>query len=111
MRLRLWGGRPHSTKTSGYVGPIVAAILAFLASSHHWLHMGVLLIMGGSMGAMGTVLWLRRLMIVATLVILGLSTIRLVRHRPGHVGARAVTLASVSISLGFIVYTLHQFGW
>jgi hypothetical protein len=41
-------------KTSGYVGSTVAAILAFLASSHHCLHMGILLIMGGSMGVVAT---------------------------------------------------------
>ncbi|WP_248928799.1 hypothetical protein [Paenibacillus hamazuiensis] len=89
-------------------------VLAFLASSHHWLHMGLLMLLGGGahgMGDMSALLWVRRFMMVMTLAMVVWSVYRLVRHRCRKAPIIAVTAVSAVLSLGFIIYTLVQFGW
>ena len=90
-------------------------VLSVLASSHHWLHMLILMTMSGSMAAMqGTtsgVVWFRRLMILGTIAMIAISTYRLMRHT--ETGRSAVWFSVVSsvASLGFISYSLIEFGW
>jgi hypothetical protein len=93
---------------------ILSLILSFLATSHHWLHMGILLLLGGStnmMTAMSAVLWLRRFMIAMTILTVLISVYRLYRHRCKDTWIIAMTILSVVISVGFVSYTLYHFGW
>src|ERR1700731_2167950 len=93
---------------------LLSLILSFLASSHHWLHMGILLLLGGStnmMTAMSAVLWLRRLMIVMTMLTVLISVYRLYRHICKDTWIISLTSLSVVISVGFVTYSLYHFGW
>jgi hypothetical protein len=93
---------------------LLSLILSFLASSHHWLHTGILLLIGGStnmMTAMSAVLWLRRFMIAMTILTVLISVYRLYRHRCKDTWIIALTTLSVVISVGFVSYTLYHFGW
>lgn len=93
---------------------VLSFVLAFLASSHHWLHMGVLALLGGSatmMETMSTVIWLRRAMIVMTLATVVITLFRLYRHRCKDARMIAMSALSTALSLGFILYTLNGFGW
>lgn len=90
-------------------------VLSVLASSHHWLHMLLLMTMSGSMAAMqgtiSSVVWFRRLMIVGTIIMIGVSTYRLTRHTGRGRSAVWLSVVSSLTSLGFIAYTLIEFGW
>ncbi|MFC4766851.1 hypothetical protein [Effusibacillus consociatus] len=91
-----------------------SVLLSFLASSHHWLHMGILLLLGGSTNMMATmsgVLWIRRFMIVATVFTVLVSLYRLYRHRNKRKWIFALTIASAFLSVSMILYTVSQFGW
>jgi hypothetical protein len=101
--------RKSQTTTS-----LLSLIFSFLASSHHWLHMGILLLLGGStntMAALSAVLWLRRFMIAMTILTVLISVYRLYRHRCKDTWIIALTSLSVVISVGFIIYTLYYYGW
>lgn len=93
-------------------------ILSFLASSHHWIHMAILMLMSGSMGSMsmmaGTmpaVVWFRRFMIIATIFTVAYSIYRLVKHNCKDKRIIGFTVVSALISIGFVLYTLITFGW
>jgi hypothetical protein len=93
---------------------IISFVFSFLASSHHWLHMGILLLLGGStnmMATMSAALWIRRFMIIATLVTAFISVYRLYKHRCKESWVISLTILSTLLSLGFIFYTLSHFGW
>lgn len=101
-------------KKSQAATSVLSFVLSFLASSHHWLHMGILLILGGStniMATMSALVWVRRLMIVATLITAFISVYRLFKHRCKEPWVISLTTVSTLLSLGFILYTLSQFGW
>jgi RsiW-degrading membrane proteinase PrsW (M82 family) len=100
-------------KTQAATG-IFSIILSFLATSHHWLHMGILTVLGGStnmMAAMSAVVWIRRTMIVITIIMILLSIYRLNRHRSKPIWILIFSIVSVMLSLGFITFTLIQYGW
>jgi len=116
----------HRVRSRGERAPAVAAsapsvaasasavLLSILASSHHWLHMGILLLFGGSahaMTAMAGVLWLRRAMVLGTLIAAGFTARRLVKHRAAPLWAKAINALSLAVSLGFLAYTLYRYGW
>jgi len=93
---------------------ITSLLLALLASSHHWLHMTVLFLLGSQtsmMATMSSMVWLRRLMIVATAITIGVSLYRMLRHKGCSNVMKSVTIISAILSVGFIVYTLATFGW
>lgn len=93
---------------------VCSFIFSFLASSHHWLHMGIMLLLGGStemLSAMSAVLWVRRVMVLATLATAFFSIFRLYKHRCKEPWVVAITVLSTALSLGFIFYTLNRFGW
>ncbi|SFA86584.1 MULTISPECIES: hypothetical protein [unclassified Bacillus (in: firmicutes)] len=93
---------------------ISSILLSFLASSHHWIHIGILLLLGGSTNAMTTmsgVIWVRRIMIIMTLATMIFSIYRLFKHRCKEFWINALTVLSVAISLFFVSYTLMNFGW
>jgi hypothetical protein len=86
---------------------ISSFILSFLASSHHWLHMGILLLLGGSTNMMATlsaVVWIRRFMIVATLVTAFISIYRLYKHSCKERWIVSLTVLSTVLSL---IHFLH----
>ncbi|TAM89054.1 hypothetical protein EPN42_08215 [bacterium] len=95
--------------------PVLSVVLSVLAASHHWLHMGIMLLLGGSMGTMGAamlgIIWLRHVMIVATLLMVALTVYRLVRRRYHHRSLVALNAAASLVSLAFVGYTVNQFGW
>ncbi|WP_134686974.1 hypothetical protein [Brevibacillus migulae] len=93
---------------------ITSVLLAFLASSHHWLHMGLLFLLGSQtsvMATMSSMIWVRRLMIIATAITIGVSLYRMLRHKRCSKIMKVVTILSAILSAGFIVYTLAAFGW
>jgi hypothetical protein len=100
---------------SGQAATSVFSILfSFLASSHHWMHMGILLLLGGStnmMGMMSGVIWIRRFMILITFATVLFSGYRLLKHRCKEFWVIALTVVSVLLSLSFVYYTLVEFGW
>ncbi|MCY9657133.1 hypothetical protein P5G65_31370 [Paenibacillus chondroitinus] len=101
-------------KKSQAATSVASFILSFLASSHHWLHMGLLLLLGGStsmMSTMSAVVWIRRFMIIATLVTVLLSFYRLYKHRCKVPWVISITTLSTLLSFGFIFYTIRNFGW
>jgi len=76
--------------------------------------MAILFAMGsttGMMATMSTMFWVRRFMIVATLLTTIFSLYRMAKHRGMPVVMKAVTIVSAVISLGFVGYTLITFGW
>lgn len=95
-----------------------ALIWSFLASSHHWIHMVILMLISGSMGSMslmsGTmpaIVWFRRIMIFATVVTVAFSIYRLILHQCKDKKMISLTVGSAVLSIGFIIYTLIDFGW
>jgi hypothetical protein len=101
-------------KKSQATTSVLSFVLSFLASSHHWLHMGILLLLGGSTNMMATtttIVWVRRFMIVATMITAIVSVYRLFKHRCKLPWVISLTAVSTLLSLGFIIYTLSQFGW
>ncbi|AEI42113.1 hypothetical protein [Paenibacillus mucilaginosus] len=98
-------------KRSGAAAGVLSFLFALLASSHHWIHMGVLMLMGGSANLMSTVTGVRRWMIAATLVTAGFSLYRLLKHPSRKRSTLWITLGSIVLSLGFAGATLLRMGW
>jgi hypothetical protein len=100
--------------TTAVATSISSIVFSFLASSHHWLHTGILLIMGSSTNMMATmsgIVWLRRLMILVTVITSLNSVYRLLRHKHMPIWMKWITVLSIIISFGLIGYTLFTFGW
>jgi RsiW-degrading membrane proteinase PrsW (M82 family) len=105
--------KPMNSKSQATTG-IFSILLSFLTTSHHWLHMGILTLLGGStnmMAAMTAVNWVRRIMIVITLFMILYSIYRLNKHRNKQIWILIFSIISMVLSLGFITYTLIQYGW
>lgn len=102
-------------QAAGAVATSVSSIiLSIVASSHHWLHVGILFALGGSANMMATmsgVLWLRRAMLLATFITSVYSVYRLIKHQHIPTWMKGMTVVSVLISFGFMIYTLYRFGW
>lgn len=94
---------------------VSSLVLSFLASSHHWIHMVIIMLLGGSMsimaGTMPAIVWFRRGMVVATLLTVAFSVYRLYRHKCKDAKVIAMTVISAVISIGVVIYTLVSFGW
>ncbi|NRD78520.1 hypothetical protein HPT25_14230 [Bacillus sp. BRMEA1] len=101
-------------KTKQATTSIFSVLFSFLATSHHWIHMGILMLLGGStnmMAAMSGVLWIRRFMILITLATTLLSIYRLFKHHCKEIWMIALTVIAGLVSLYFIYSTLTNFGW
>jgi hypothetical protein len=99
------------SKKGQAVTNVLSFVFSFLASSHHWLHMGILLLLGGStnmMATMSATIWIKRFMILATLVSAFISVYRLYKHRCKEPWIVSLTALSTVLSLGFIFYALRQ---
>jgi hypothetical protein len=93
---------------------LTSIIFSIIASSHHWLHTLILLVLGSStnmMVGMSEILWLRRAMVVATLITSIYLIYRLMKHNHMPTWMKVMNSLSVLISFGFILYTLIKFGW
>lgn len=80
--------------------------------------MVILMLISGSMGSMslmsGTmpaIVWFRRIMIFATVATVAFSIYRLIRHQCKDKNMIIITVGSAVLSIGFILYTLINFGW
>ncbi|MDF2683255.1 MAG: hypothetical protein K0R47_4445 [Brevibacillus sp.] len=60
---------------------------------------------------MSTIVWVRRFMIIATLITTIFSLYRLVKHKQMSPVMKSITIVSGVISLGFVIYTIYNFGW
>jgi hypothetical protein len=99
------------SKKGQAVTNVLSFVFSFLASSHHWLHMGILLLLGGStnmMATMSATIWIKRFMILATLVSAFISVYRLYKHRCKEPWIVSLTALSTVLSLGFVFYALRQ---
>jgi hypothetical protein len=105
----------HKKGTASTVAASVSSIIfSVIASSHHWLHMLILLVLGSStnvMVGMSEILWLRRAMMITAVITSIYSIYRLKKHKHMPTWIKAMNALSVLISLGFIIYTLIKFGW
>lgn len=93
---------------------ILSVVFSFIASSHHWLHMSILFLLGGStstLASMSGVIWVRRLMIAVTVFTTAFSIRSLYKQRNMPNYMKYLTLLSTTISVGFVLYTLISFGW
>jgi hypothetical protein len=101
-------------KTKQATASIFSVVFSFLATSHHWIHMGILMLLGSStdmMTTMSGVLWVRRFMILMTFVTAMFSIYRLFKHRCKEFWMIAITIVAVLLSIYFIYSTLINFGW
>jgi hypothetical protein len=107
----------HADKKKAYTTvatSLSSIIFSIIASSHHWLHMLILLVLGSStnmMVGMSDILWLRRAMVIVTLITSIYSIYRLKKHKHMPTWMKVMNSLSVLISFGFIAYTLYKFGW
>lgn len=97
---------PRSERLSS-VGSV---IVAFLASQHHSLHMLLMFGLGGAgMGLMTTDPTVRRVMLLVSLGMAGVTAYLLIRHRPPR--ARLVmNVLSIVLTLSLVVWSISQFG-
>lgn len=101
-------------KMSQVATSFITLMLSFLASSHHWIHMGILLLLGGStniMATMSNIIWIRRMMIIMTIITIIFSIYRMIKHSNKESWLVSFTILSVFLSLYFIYATLIDFGW
>jgi hypothetical protein len=88
-----------------------SVVLAFLASQHHNLMMLVFAVglSSAGMSAMTMLPMVRRLMILMSLVVAGVTAYHLVaRNRP--LGMRLLGVASVALTLGLLAWSVSEFG-
>jgi hypothetical protein len=101
--------RVHKKGAASTVATSLSSIIfSVIASSHHWLHMGILLLLGGSTNMLATItgiLWIRRAMIISTFFSSIYSINRLNKHKQMPVWMKAMT--ALSISCFFWFYHLH----
>ena len=85
--------------------------LAFLASQHHNLHM-LLFVLGlssaASMSFLNASPFLRRGMLLMSLLMIGFTLYNSIRHKQAVI-IRTMSALSIPISLGLIVWTIYQF--
>ncbi|WP_139491926.1 hypothetical protein [Brevibacillus dissolubilis] len=63
------------------------------------------------MASMAGMLWLRRLMIVATILALGFTVHYMYQHGFRNRWLGGLNILSAVISIGFVYYSLDSFGW
>lgn len=93
---------------------VLSIAFSIIASSHHWLHTVILFVVGSStntMVDMSGLLWIRRAMVLITFIMSIYSVYRLIKHKHMPLSMRVINALSVLISLGFILYTILNFGW
>ncbi len=96
----------------GTAWSIVSVVVAFLASQHHALHMLLLTVGVGGAGASFMTMFptVRRLMLLLSLAMVGVTLYQHWRHRPPP-AVRALGLASAALTFGLLVWTIGTYGW
>ena len=89
----------------------VSVALAFLASQHHTLHMLLLSAGVGGAGASFMTMYptLRRLMLLMSLVMIGLTLYQAWRRQPA-LAVRVLTWVSAAAAFGLLVWSVGRFG-
>ncbi len=90
---------------------ISAVVLAFLASQHHTLHMLMLVFGLGGAGAsfMTTAPWLRRAMLLMSLVMTAVIAYQ-IRSSDRPRALRISGAISIALTLGLVGWSIMQFG-
>jgi hypothetical protein len=90
---------------------IGAMLLAFLASQHHALHMLVLAAgLGGASGSLVTAVpWVRRAMLLMTLVMVAVMAYQ-IRDARRPTSLRVMNGVSIAISLALMAWSVEKFG-
>lgn len=93
------------------VGSVVMAVLAFVASQHHTIHMLMMSVGVGTAGItfMRTYPTIRRVMLALSVVMAFVSVVQALRAQ-GHRRARVVSWVSASLTLGLVVWSVVQYG-
>ncbi len=88
-----------------------AVVLAFLASQHHNLHMLLFAIgIGGAGTSFMTMLpWVRRVMLLMSLVMVGVVVYQ-VRDARRPIRMRVMGGISILLTLGLLIWSVMQFG-
>lgn len=63
------------------------------------------------MATMTSVIWLRRFMIIISLIMVIITVFRLYKHRCKGSFQLIINWTSVILTVAFIGYTIFQFGW
>ena len=96
----------------GTLWSVVSVVVAFLASQHHTLHMLLLTVGVGGAGASFLTMFptVRRLMLLLSLVMVGVTLYQHWRHRP-PLAVRALGLVSAALTFGLLVWSIGTYGW
>ena len=96
----------------GTAWSIISVAVAFLASQHHALHMLLLTVGVGGAGAsfLTTFPTVRRLMLMLSLVMVGVTLYQHWRHRP-PLAVRTLGLVSAALTFGLLVWSIGTYGW
>lgn len=104
----------HKQTVSTVTSSISSIILSIIASSHHWLHIAILFLLGGSTNIMVNltgIMWVRRILITVTVITSLFSLYRFIKHKHMPFWLKLLTGVSILISFSFIGYTFVTFGW
>ncbi len=96
------------------VANIISILLAIITASHHWMHLLILMILGTStsmMAMMSTFIWVRRLMILVTVITSLYSLYQLFTNKLHTNFLRVFTLISVVGTMLLVVYSFISFGF
>ena len=96
----------------GTLWSVASVVVAFLASQHHTLHMLLLTVGVGGAGAGFLTLFptVRRLMLLLSLVMVGVTVYQHWRHRPPP-AVRALGPLSAALTFGLLAWSLGTYGW
>ena len=96
----------------GTLWSIASVVVAFLASQHHTLHMLLLTVGVGGAGASFLTMFptVRRLMLLLSLVMVGVTLYQHWRHRP-PLAVRALGLVSAALTFGLLAWSIGTYGW
>ena len=96
----------------GTAWSLVSVAVAFLASHHHTLHMLLLTAGVGGAGAGFLTMFptVRRLLLLLSLVMAGVTLYQHWRHRP-PLAVRALGLVSAALTFGLLVWSIGTYGW
>jgi hypothetical protein len=96
----------------GTLWSVPSVAVAFLASQHHALHMLLLTVGVGGAGASFLTMFptVRRLMLLLSLVMVGVTLYQHWRHWP-PLAVRALGLVSAALTFGLLVWLIGTYGW
>lgn len=101
-----------ATRARSWLAATGAFLTAFLASSHHWLHMLLLSLgVGAGFSALLFDPAARRAMLVLSLAMTALVSWWMWRRPHRALAERLALAASIAISLGLVAYAVAVHGW